>query len=147
MYQPLTTYLSNATLIFNLLIKWLIFEVFVLTLLDEKLSLSQSIHVSLRGHLPFVWKGSITHIYGRAVYVKERLTFAHDISIKILGFIFSMALCHSVSYFFFLYRSPSSSFSTIFEAVSFNTDKVLQFNLSTNVFASERFNVEIIKIG
>ena len=48
-----------------------------------------------------------------------------------------MALLHSVSYFFFLSRSPSSSLCMVFDSISSNADKVL----SVNVFFSGEFNI------
>ena len=50
-----------------------------------------------------------------------------------------LALFHSVSYFFFLYRSPSSSLRTVFDSVPSNIDEVLSINLSANMFG--KFNV------
>ena len=47
---------------------------------------------------------------------------------------FSIELLHSVSYFFFLYRSPFSSLCTVFDSVSSNIDEVLSMNPSANVF-------------
>ena len=47
---------------------------------------------------------------------------------------FPLALLHSVSYFFFLYRSPFSSLCTVFDSVSSNIDEVLSMNPSANVF-------------
>ena len=34
------------------------------------------------GYLPLIQKDSITHIHGLAGYVKERLTFARDLSLE-----------------------------------------------------------------
>ena len=53
---------------------------------------------------------------------------------------FRLALLHSVSYFFFLYRSPSSSLCTDFYSISSNTAEVLS-KLSANVFAFGDFNI------
>ena len=39
-----------------------------------------------------------------------------------------------MSYFFFLYRSPSSCLSTVFDSISSNIDEVLSISPSTNVF-------------
>ena len=56
-------------------------------------------------------------MHGLAAYFKEGLPFAqeilenlYEISRKVSGFLpmFSTVLIHSVSYFFFLYQSPSS---------------------------------------
>ena len=46
-----------------------------------------------------------------------------------------------MAYFFFLYRSPSSSLCTVFDSVSSNTDEVLSVNPSANVFVFGDFNV------
>ena len=37
---------------------------------------------SVRGYLPLIRKDSNTHIYGLAVYVKEGLSFAWDLSLE-----------------------------------------------------------------
>ena len=54
---------------------------------------------------------------------------------------FRLALLHSVSYFFLLYQSPSSSLSTVFDSISSNIDEVLSINPSANVFVVGDFNV------
>ena len=46
-----------------------------------------------------------------------------------------------MSYFFFLYQSPSSSLSTVFYSISSNTNEVLSVNSSANVFVFGDFNV------
>ena len=52
-----------------------------------------------------------------------------------------LALLHSVSYFFSLYRSPSSSLCMIFDSIPSNIDEVLSINPSANVFVFRDFNV------
>ena len=83
-------------------------------------------------------------MHGLAVYVKEGLPpFARDLSLENSAdsyLCFWIALLHSVSYFIFLYRSPSS-LCTVFDSVSSNTDEVLSINLSANVFVFGDFNV------
>ena len=67
-------------------------------------------------------------MYGLAVCVKEGFSFARDLSLEypVDSYVcFRLALLHSVSYFFFPYRSPSSSLSTVFDSVSSNVDEVL----------------------
>ena len=54
---------------------------------------------------------------------------------------FRLALLHSVSYFFFLYQSPSSTLCTVFDSISSNIDKVLSINPSANVFVFGDFNI------
>ena len=46
-----------------------------------------------------------------------------------------------MSYFFFLYRSPSSALCTVFDSVSSNIDEVLSINPPANVFVFGDFNV------
>ena len=67
---------------------------------------------SVRGYLPLIRKDSSTHMHDLAVYVKEGLPFARDLSLENSAdsyLCFRLALLHSVSYFFFFYPSPSSS--------------------------------------
>ena len=100
--------------------------------------------ISLRGYLPLIRKDSSTHMHGLAVYVKEGLPFARDLSLENSAdsyLCFRLALLHSVSYFFFLYRSPSSALCMVFDSVSSNIDEVLSINLSANVFVFGDLNV------
>ena len=83
-------------------------------------------------------------MHGLAVSVKEGLPFARDLSLENSADsyeCFRLALLHSVSYFFFLYRSPSSSLCTVFDSISSNIDEVLSINPSANVFVFGDFNV------
>ena len=99
--------------------------------------------VSVRGYLPLIRKDSSAHTHGLAVYVKEGLPFAQDLALKkFCRFLyFRLDLLHSASYYFFLYRSPSSSLCTIFDSISSNTDEVLSINPSANVFVFGDFIV------
>ena len=54
---------------------------------------------------------------------------------------FRLVLLHSVSYFFFSCRSPSSSLCTVFDSISSNIDEVLSINSAANVFVFGDFNV------
>ena len=92
------------------------------------------------GYLPLIRKDSGTHMHGLAVYVKEGLPFARDLSLENSAdsyLCFRLALLHSVSYFFFLYRSPSSALCTVFDSISSNIDEVLSINPSANVLSLE----------
>ena len=83
-------------------------------------------------------------MHGLAVYVKEGFPFARDLSLENSAdsyLCFRLALLHSVSYFFFLYRSPSSALCTVFDSISSNIDEVLSINPSANVFVFGDFNV------
>ena len=76
-------------------------------------------------------------MHGFAVYVKEGLPFTQDLSLKNSAdsyLCFQLALLHSMSYFFFLYQSPSSSLCMVFYSISYNIDEVLSINPSANVF-------------
>ena len=99
---------------------------------------------SVRGYLPLFQQDSSTHMHGLAVYVKEGLPFARDLSLENSAdsyLCFLLALLHSVSYFSFLYQSPSSSLCTVFDSVSSNIDEVLSINPSANVFVFGDFNI------
>ena len=83
-------------------------------------------------------------MHGLAVYVRKVLAFARDLSLENYAdsyLCFGLALLHLVSYFFFLYRSPSSSLCTVFDSISPNIDKVLSINPSANVFVFGNFHV------
>ena len=78
-------------------------------------------------------------MHGFAVYVKERLPFAQDLSLKtlqILNYVFDW-LYFTQCLTFFLYQPPSSSLCTIFYSISSNIDEVFSINTSANVFALE----------
>ena len=99
---------------------------------------------SVRGYLPLILKDSSTHMHGLAVYVKEGLPFTRDLSLENSAdsyLCFQLALLNSVSYFFFLYRSPSSLLCTVFDSISSNIDADLSINPSANVFVFGDFNV------
>ena len=102
-----------------------------------------SSNFSVKGYLPLIQKDSVTHMHGLAVYVKEGLPFTRDLSLENSEdsyWCFWLALLHLVSYFFFLYRSPSSLWCTAFDSISSNTDEVLSINPSANVLVFGDFN-------
>ena len=83
-------------------------------------------------------------MYDLAVYVKEELPFTWDLSLENSAnscLCFQMALLHSGSYFFSLYRSPSPTSYTAFYSISSNTDEVLLIYPSANAFVFGDFNV------
>ena len=87
----------------------------------------------MRGYLLLIQKYSSIHMHGLAAYVKEGVSFARDLSLENSAdsyLCFRLALLHSVSYFFFLYRSPSSALCTVFCSISSNIDEVLSINPS-----------------
>ena len=97
----------------------------------------------MRGYLPLIPKDSNTHVDGLAVYVTEELPSASDLSLEHYAnsyLCFQLALLHSVSYFFFLYQSPSLSLCTDFDAISSTIDEVFLINPSA-VFVFGDFNI------
>ena len=91
----------------------------------------------MTGYLHLIRKGSITHMHVLAVYVKEVLLFAWDLSLENFtdSYLCSrLTLLHSVSYFFLLYRSPSLSSYTVLDSISYNIDEILWISMSANVF-------------
>ena len=98
----------------------------------------------MKGYLPLIQKDSGNYTYGLAVYIKEGLPFAQDLSLDNSAdsyLCFQMALLHSLFYFFFRYRSTFSSLCTVFDHISSNIDEVLSINPSANVFVFGDFNV------
>ena len=92
---------------------------------------------SVRRYLPLIRKDSSTHMHSLAVYVKDELPFARDLSLENSTdsyFCFPLALLYSVSYFFFLYRSPSTSLCTVFDSILSNIHEVLSIKPSANFF-------------
>ena len=97
-----------------------------------------------RGYLPLIEKDSTTHMHGQAVYVKEWLPFAWDLSLETSAdtcLCFQLALLHSISYFFFLYRSVSSSLCVVFYSSSSNIDEVLSISPYFTAFVFKEFNI------
>ena len=90
----------------------------------------------------YIPKEFFIHMHGLAVDVKEGLPFAWYLSLENSTdcyLCFQLALLHSVSYFFFIYWSPSF-LCNVFDSISSNIDEVLSINPSTNTFVFEDFN-------
>ena len=65
------------------------------------------------------------------------------ISRKLCRFSLMFSTCFtSVSVFFFLYRSPSSSLCMVFDSISSSIDEVLSMSRSADVFVFGDFNVQ-----
>ena len=98
----------------------------------------------MKVYLPLIRKNYITHIHALAVYVKEGLPLARDLPLENSAhsyLCFELASLQSVSYFFSLYQSPSSSLCKVFDSISSIIDEVLSINPSANVFVFGEFNV------
>ena len=99
---------------------------------------------SVRGYLPIIQKDCVTHMLGLAVYVKEVLPFAWDLSLENSADSYLyiwLAFFHSASYFFFVDWSFPLSFCTVFDAISSKIDEVLLIKPSANVFVFGDFNI------
>ena len=86
------------------------------------------------GYLPLIREDSSTHAWFRSL-CEGKIPFARNFlenSRKLCRFLlmFSTVFTSPVSYFFFLYRSPSSSSCTVFDSISSNVDEVLLINPS-----------------
>ena len=83
-------------------------------------------HFSVRGYL----------MHGLAVYVREGLPFAQDLSLENSAdsYLFSIGFTSLSVLIFFLFQSPSSPLCKGFYSISFNIDEVLSINPSANVF-------------
>ena len=92
-------------------------------------------------YLPLIRKDSTTLMFGS--FCTGLISFVQDLSQENSAdfyLCFPLALLYSVPYFFFLYRSPSSSLCTVFDSISSNIDEVLSINPSA-VFVFGGFNV------
>ena len=107
------------------------------TTLDDSID---SGNISVRVYLPLIQKDFSTHMHGLPVYLKEGPPFAWENSADSY-LCFWLTLLQPVTYFFLLYRSPSSSLCIVFDSIWSNIDQVLSINLSANVFIFWKFNV------
>ena len=94
---------------------------------------------SVRGYLLLIRKGSSTHIYGLAVYVKAGLPFAWNWENYANSYLF-LTCFNSLSVLFLFPLSITLSLCTVFDSISSNIDKVLWINPSA-VFVFGDFNV------
>ena len=97
----------------------------------------------MRGYLPLIRKDSSTHMHGLAIYVKEGLPFARDLSLENSA---DSYLCFqtgftSLSVLLLLLSITFFVFCTVFDSISSDLDEVLSTNPSANVFVFGHFNV------
>ena len=84
-------------------------ESFLKSSSPDILALCETNNFSVKGYLSLIWKDSVTHMPGLAVYVKEGLTCAPYLFLEnFVDSCFWLALLRPVCYFFFIYWSPSS---------------------------------------
>ena len=85
------------------------------TNLDDSIN---SVDFFVKSYLPLIRKDSFIQMHGFVLFVKEGLLFVRVLSLENSAgsyLCFRLALRHSVSYFFFLYQSHSSSLNTVFD--------------------------------
>ena len=116
-------------LIVNLSFSQTLNQYFLQSRLDESLD-SDSLCVSR--YLPLVRKNSVTQMHGLAVYVKQGLPLKTMQQVFI--YVFEWLYFIQCPSFIVLYRSPSSSFCTVFYSISSNIDEFLSIKLPDNVF-------------
>ena len=107
------------------------------TILKDSSDCSQ---FSLRGYLSLIQKDSVTHLHDLAVHVKEETLLAQESSLESSKDSYVFDRLHSMSYFFFRYRSPCP-LCIRFDAFLSNIYEVLSINSSANAFVFENFNV------
>ena len=81
----------------------------------------------VRSYLPLIEKYFITHMHGLAVFVKERHTFAQDLSPEssLVSYLFLTGFTSRSVLLFFLYQSSSLSLCMIFYFTSSNINEIL----------------------
>ena len=103
---------------------------------------TQDSDFQLPGYLP-IHRKDAGHMHGLGVYAKSNLPIAREPTLEEDNesyMCFRLALLHSTTYIFFLYRSPSSSSCSVVEAVSSNIDKALILHPSANIMVCGDFN-------
>ena len=101
-----------------------------------------SANFSLIDYLLLIRNDFIIHMHGLAVYVKEGLPFAWDLSQESSAnydLSFRLALLHTMSYFFFLYQPPLLSLCMIFKSVLSNKTR-----FSWSIHLLMRFSLETL---
>ena len=96
----------------------------------------------LPGYLP-IHRKDAGYMHGLGIYVKRNLSISRETILEDeneSGMCFRLALLHSTTFIFFLYRSPSSSSCSVVEAVSSNIDRELILQLSANIMVCGDFN-------
>ena len=95
---------------------------------------------SVKVFCPLILKDCATHMHDLAVYLKEGLPFAQDLSLKNSGFTSLDWLYFTQCLTSFSYLSPSLSLCTVFDTIWSNIDDVLLIDPSANVLVFGDFN-------
>ena len=92
-----------------------------------------SCSISVRSYLPFVLEG-LFYSYPWSCSLCNGKTSLGTGLISMDSYVFLRTFLQSVLYFFYLYQSPFSSFSTVSESISSKKDKILSVKPSANIF-------------
>ena len=98
----------------------------------------------VKGYLPIIRKDSTHHMHGLGLYVRENLPIGreHRFESPVHSFMcFRLALLHSTTFLFFLYRSPSNQDCSLIDNVSDCIDLALSNCPSANIVVFGDFNV------
>ena len=113
----------------------------IFALCETNLNDSLDFNFSVRGCLRLIWMDSVNHMHSLAVYVKEVLSFAWDLPLKMWIVVYVSDWIYFIQcYIFPLCWSPSY-LSTIFYGILLNMGEVLLINPSANVFVFWDFNI------
>ena len=106
-------------------------------------NLDDSGNFSVRDYLPLIRKDSSTHMHGLAVYVKEGLPFARDLSLENSAdsYVFDLLYFTQCLTSFSSIDDLLRHYAQFFYSISSNIDEVLSINPSANVFVFGDFNV------
>jgi len=121
----------------------------ILALCETNLNSSiSSSDFSVDGYLPLSRLDSDTHMHGLGVFVRDTLPIARvpDLESPNHAFMcFRVALLHSTTFIYFLYRSPSSPDCSVLGSVSDSIDKALSEIPSANFVVCGDFNVHHVE--
>ena len=101
----------------------------------------------VRGYLPLIQKDSSIHMCGLAVYVKEGLSFARDLSVENFADSYVFDWLYFFQCLILVPLSITFAFVHVFDSISSNMDEsskmdeILSINPSANVFVFGDFNV------
>ena len=97
---------------------------------------------SVRDYILLIWKDSSTHMHGLAVYVKEGLPFARDLSLENSADSYVLHWLYFIQCLtFFPLSITLFIFAHGFYSISSNIDEILLIKPSANVFVFGGFNV------
>ena len=100
------------------------------------------------GYLPLIRKDSASHMLGLGVYVRKNVPVCREFRFESLDhsfMCFRLSFLHSITFLFFLYRSPSSQDCSIIDVVSDSIDHALSLFPTSNICVFGDFNVHHVE--